>query len=118
MTTEVPCLKRPKLDVAISGQPPIAFFGQARSKGFKAILNLRPATEQVGFNESEEVASAGLRYFSIPIATVQDLTRAAARALNEIVSDSENLPILVHCASGNRVGALLRYALCGNKESH
>lgn len=115
MTGSIPNFKRPTIDIAIGGQPSIEQLARVKDDGFRTVLNLRPVTENAGFDEHAEVTRLGLRYLHLPVVTASDLTRAAAAELDKILSDKRNLPIMVHCGSGNRVGALfaLRAAWLG-----
>ena len=106
MTAPIPGFQRPKPDVAIAGQPSAEQLAQLKQDGFSSVVNLRPASEQAGFNEQAEVGRLGLGYFHIPIADARALTREAVTALDEVLQARENLPVLVHCGSGNRAGAL------------
>ena len=72
----------------------------------RGVLNLRPLAEQPGRDEAAEVAAAGLAYASLPIADAGALDRESAAALDRALRKLPT-PLLVHCASGNRVGALV-----------
>jgi uncharacterized protein (TIGR01244 family) len=106
MSEFIPNFKRPIIDIAIGGQPSLEQLARVKDDGFKSVLNLRPSTENAGFDEHAEVTRLGMKYLHLPVATAKDLTRAAADNLGQILNDKTNLPILVHCGSGNRVGAL------------
>jgi len=54
-----------------------------------------------------ESPDAGLRYVEIPVDHAAGLTEENARRLDELLRDPAARPMIVHCASGNRVGALL-----------
>lgn len=72
--------------------------------GFVAILDLRGPAEGAA-TEKQAVTAAGLRYFNIPVANgLPSNTQIAA--FGRIVEDPANYPILVHCGSANRVGAM------------
>jgi len=47
----------------------------------------------------------GMTYVSIPIAGAADISEENARRLAEVLDVGAD-PVVVHCASGNRVGAL------------
>ena len=78
----------------------------AAKKGVKTIINLCPL-EETPPNEASSVQALGMAYFNIPIRSAQDLTIEAARQLAEVMDDCERHPVLVHCRSANRVGALM-----------
>jgi len=58
-------------------------------------------------DEATQVHAAGLRFWSIPIEGPSDLNEANALRLSAAMNERGAQPLIVHCASGNRVGALL-----------
>lgn len=89
-----------------SGQPAPTQWLALAAAGLRGVLNLRPATEQPGCDEASDVAAAGLAYAALPIADAACLGRETAAALDRALRELPS-PLLVHCASGNRVGALV-----------
>lgn len=89
------------------GQPSREQLLHLSQEGFARIIDLRPVGEGRGFDEPASAASAGLQYHRLPIATEADLTPANVSMLDEWLGDSAQPKTLIHCASGNRVGALL-----------
>ena len=91
--------------VATGGQPTDSAFAKLAANGYRAVLNLRTASEGVDLkHEQEAVEKAGMRYISIPVVSsapkaeqVEDFIKA--------VKDTKNQPMLIHCGSANRVGA-------------
>ena len=79
--------------------------GLSRS-GFRTVLDLRGPDEPRGYGEAGEAKRAGLDYVLLPItgATLDDLAFDKVRAL---MNDGKRHPVMVHCASGNRVGVVL-----------
>lgn len=95
-------------DLYSAAQPTQAEFAALASKGIRTIINLRHPTEATDFDEASTVTANGMRYVSIPIAGGQDLTPATvARFSRELAKAQACGPVLVHCASANRVGALI-----------
>ncbi len=89
------------------GQPTFDQLKKASETGFKAVINLRthgerPDPEQ----ESTWVEGLGMKYFHIPIAGAEGLTLENTKLFAEALSKTENYPLIVHCKSGGRVGAL------------
>jgi len=107
-TTQLPNLKLPREGIYSSGQPTPEQFRQLRDEGLQAVLNLRPGGEH-DLDERTVVEKLGMRYFEIPVSGPTEVTRENAQRFHEIMEDPENQPILIHCGTGNRVGAL--YAL-------
>jgi len=95
-------------DLYSAGQPSKAELGALARKGVRTVINLRHPTEATDFDEAPAVVAAGMRYVAIPIAGSQDLTRQTiARFSRELARAQACGPVLVHCASANRVGALI-----------
>jgi len=101
-------------DYVSSGQPDLEVLSRVKDAGFKTIVDLRGESEDRGMDEMAEVEALGMNYVSLPIAGGGDVTYENAAALDKILADA-NGPVLLHCASGNRVGALtaLRAKLAG-----
>ena len=90
-----------------SGQPAEADFKTFASFGVKTVINLRtpPEVEGLDFDESNTVEEAGMTYVNLPMG--RELPTGAA--LETILSAIENAlpgPLLLHCGSSNRVGAI------------
>ena len=99
-----------------SGQPDQAVLEVVSGAGFKTVVDLRGDGEDRGFDEAASVEAQGMEYVSLPIyaGSGVDITYENAARLDAILAQAEG-PVLVHCASGNRVGALyaLRAKLAG-----
>ena len=87
------------------GQPDEAILAAARDAGFVAVIDLRTAGEERGFDEPAAVEALGMEYHSLEIAGAKGVTFDNARALDDILAGIDG-PVLLHCQSGNRVGAL------------
>ncbi|WP_158583524.1 beta-lactamase hydrolase domain-containing protein [Salinisphaera sp. Q1T1-3] len=96
-------------DIVTAGQPSRAQLQAAAAAGVHTVINLRPAGEFDEYDESALVAETGMRYVLIPVAGPDDINDANAQALDDALSGPEATPALVHCASSNRVGALIAY---------
>lgn len=75
--------------------------------GFKAVINLRLATE-ANANIDQNAARAkelGLKYIHIPFNT-QQLDTAVIDKFLAAIADKSNQPAYVHCGSASRVGAV------------
>jgi len=88
------------------GQPDEAQLRALAAQGVATVIDLRGVDEDRGFAEAELVRQLGLRYVSLPVAGAEDVTAANAQALRQAL-DASHGPVLLHCASGNRVGALV-----------
>ena len=92
--------------VAAAGQPPAGAWAALKRAGARTVVDLRPASEPRDHDEPAAVRAAGLDYVSLPV-TQQTLDDAQFDAMRALLRDPERRPIVVHCASSNRVGALL-----------
>ncbi len=107
---ELPNAKFPLPGVVSAGQPSAAQFEQAKQAGIKTVVNLRGPDEPGVAAEKALLERLGLRYVHIPItkgALEQGLSEENARKLAKIIAHAKEQPVLIHCASGNRVGALM-----------
>lgn len=100
----IPALRRLSDEVWISGQPDAGQLAAARDAGLRTVVSLCPAGE-CGWDERAAAAALGLAYATLPVGAACDLTPAAAHRLHELLESCAK-PVLVHCGSGNRVGAL------------
>ncbi len=93
--------------VLTGGQPTFDQLKQAAETGFKTVIDLRtdnelPDPEQ----EKAWVEGSGMRYIHISISVAEGFTPQNAKVFAEALSKSENYPLIVHCKSGERVGAM------------
>jgi uncharacterized protein (TIGR01244 family) len=88
------------------GQPDARDLAQLHSDGVRTVIDLRATGEERGFDEAAEVARLGMTYVPLPIAGKDDITPENADALQALLREYGD-GTLLHCASGNRVGALL-----------
>ena len=93
--------------VYTGGQPSESEFKGLAAAGFQRVIDLRPATEERGFDEAAEAARQKLDYVRLPIAGEADLTLAHVKQLDSLLAEPADRMTLVHCGSSNRVGALL-----------
>lgn len=111
-TLDLPNACRLDAKLLTGGQPSRACLEAARAAGFHTIVNLRPPGEFDGFDEAQAVRELGMDYVSIPVAGPDDLDEAAVEALDKALAAAGDHRVLIHCASGNRVGALLALHGC------
>ncbi len=97
---------QPLEGVATSGQPKEEHFECLSAAGYRTVVDLREAGEDRGLDEPGAVRRAGMAYVNVPVGheNVEEKTFGVFRGL---MVDPERHPALVHCASANRVGALL-----------
>ena len=102
-------LIQPAQNIWSGGQPNKNQFVTFAQMGVKHVVNLRP-TAELDWNEREYVESLGINYYLIPVGSVDDISPANAKRLADILQRVGAEKTLVHCASGNRVGALKAFA--------
>jgi uncharacterized protein (TIGR01244 family) len=90
-----------------SGQPSLAEFKGLAAAGFRRVIDLRPSTEDRGFDEAAEAARQKLDYVCLPVAGEADFTLARVKQLDALLAEPSAPMTLLHCGSSNRVGALL-----------
>jgi len=93
--------------VACAGATAVEAIPAIKAEGFKAIINLRQASEDGANVEvaKQTAVAAGLKYFHIPFSGADPKTEAVDQFL-ETVKDPANSPVFIHCASANRVGMM------------
>lgn len=89
-----------------TGQPDATVLRSAANAGYVAVIDLRGETENRGIDEQAEVKALGMKYLSLPIAGEAAISYENAAALDHLL-DATDGPVLLHCGSGNRVGALI-----------
>ena len=100
---------RVPLDGVLSGgQPTLEQIEAAAASGFATVINLRTPKEP-GFEwEPEAVERSGIRYVHIPVDGASGLTRENVERIDAALRAAlAEGPVLLHCASGNRIGAAL-----------
>ena len=88
-----------------AGQPDEVALGIFAEQGYTTVIDLRTEGEDRGMDEAKVVEGLGMEYISLPIGR-DDITFDSARSLDQLIEETDG-PVLVHCASANRVGALL-----------
>lgn len=102
-------LKHPRPGLLTGGQPSAQQLQDAARAGVSTLIDLRAPAEDRGYDEQATAERLGLRYVRLPITGAADINEANARTLDRLLKQDPNTTLL-HCASGNRVGALLALA--------
>ncbi len=91
--------------ILTAGQPTATQLRQLAARGVATVIDLRPPTEERGFEESTAARQSGLRYVNVPVtaATLGDEQFGRVRSL---LRGAES-PLLLHCSTANRVGAVM-----------
>lgn len=94
-------------DFASGGQPTEQAYAKAAASGFRSVLSLRPGNEGVDLaRERSLVEKSKMRYFNIPVVSSAPRPEQADEFIR-LVKDKSNHPMLINCASANRVGAFM-----------
>jgi uncharacterized protein (TIGR01244 family) len=91
--------------VYLASQPQAADFAEAKHGGVRTVVNLRHAGETPELDEAKVVGDLGMHYVTLPWQGADELTDAVFDRAREIFAHQER-PMLVHCSSANRVGAV------------
>lgn len=103
----VPNLKTPAAGYAGGGQPSPEQLERARKSGLQRVINLRPPSEDAGYDEAAKAKELGLEYHVIPVASGADLNPNTVGQLDALLQADADKATFIHCKSGNRVGALM-----------
>lgn len=111
--TAVPSSDTPAIAGAASPAPGVLAGGRIdagdvhrlRAAGIRQVIDLTPDAETPTFDEAAAVRSAGMAYANLPLRGAPDLTPDNVRVFDAMLRDAGH-PVFVHCASGNRVGAM------------
>lgn len=92
---------------ATGGQPTGNSYANAAANGFVSVLSLRTGNEGIDLGrERARVEAAKLRYFNIPVNSSAPRPEQADEFIR-VVKDPSHHPMLINCASANRVGAFM-----------
>ena len=96
----------PAENLTTSGQPDLASLENLAESGYTTIIDLRRPQEDRGIDERAAVEGYGMNYVTLPVDGADGVTFENAEELNRLLAEADG-PVLVHCGSGNRAGALL-----------
>lgn len=94
----------PAPGVVTGGQPNPAGLKGAAEAGVRVVVDTRSPLESRGFDEAETVRALGMEYVNIPVEAM--LEDEMIDRLRLVLREAEG-EVMIHCASGNRVGGLL-----------
>jgi protein tyrosine phosphatase (PTP) superfamily phosphohydrolase (DUF442 family) len=97
--------------VVTGGQPTPDDLERFRAAGGSIVLDLRDPMEPRPMDEPVLAVGLGLEYVNVPVSSGSLTDQTIERVLG-VLRGSEGRTVLVHCASGSRVGgALLPYLM-------
>lgn len=91
--------------IYLAGQPSADDFAIAKKDGIKTVINLRTPGE-LPFDEKGVLKELGLEYHYLPFAAPDTLKDEIFEKSLKVLGDKKKQPVLMHCASANRVGAI------------
>lgn len=95
--------------LVLGGAPTPEELAAFDAAGFVTVIDLRTPGEPGREAEQAQAAELGMTWKALPVAAPAGVTRENARAMRALLAESTG-PVLLHCASGNRVGALFAIA--------
>lgn len=102
---EIVNFSTPEEMVFAAGQPTPEQIQTLADSGIRHVVSLRTEGE-IDWDESSLVNAAGMEFHSIPVAGAAGVTSENAQSLDQLLAQLDGQPVLLHCGSSNRVGAL------------
>lgn len=88
----------------VAGQPTAAQIKAAGKAGYRTVFDLRSRVEDRGFDEEKVTGKAKMAYTNVEV-TPDTLTQSKVLFFLMMLREAER-PVLLHCSTGNRAGAL------------
>lgn len=104
---ELPHVGFPAPHRIASGSVQASDVASLKKAGVRVVIDLRGADETPAFDEQAAVRTAGIIYHNLPIRGADDLTPENVKRFDQLLTKAGNRLTLVHCASSNRVGAMI-----------
>ena len=92
-------------DIWLASQPAKDDLELAKELPIRTVINLRKKSE-IDWDEEAAVRALGMIYVNVAFQTPEELTDAVFDAARHTLTLPENAPLLLHCASANRVGTI------------
>lgn len=92
--------------IFLASQPQPEDFEHAKKGGIKTVINLRLPSEVTEFDEKQIVEDLGMAYYNPGFEGPEMLTDDIFDRVRSLLNNEDNKPILLHCSSANRVGAV------------
>jgi uncharacterized protein (TIGR01244 family) len=94
----------PEPGLLIAGQPTAQQIKAAGKEGYRTVFDLRSRVEDRGFDEEKVAGKAKMAYTNVEV-TPDTLTQSKVLYFLMMLREAER-PVLLHCSTGNRAGAL------------
>lgn len=92
-------------EVFLAGQPAAADLEKAREAGIRTVITLRREGE-LDWDEGRVVRDLGMEFRAIGFREPESLTDQIFDNVRDLLRDPVRRPVLIHCGSANRVGAV------------
>jgi len=93
--------------ITSSGQPDEEALRVFADSGYSVVIDMRGPDEDRGMDNFEgAVEATGMEYLAFPVVGADQVSFETAAKLDEVLQGFDG-PVLMHCGSGNRVGAVL-----------
>jgi len=89
----------------LAGQPSPEDLPLLQTEGIKTIISLRHKKE-LAWDEASAVEQSGMKFVHVPFAGAQQLKSEVFDKVLKILRDKKQGPVVLHCGSANRVGAI------------
>ncbi|WP_197441920.1 methyltransferase domain-containing protein [Thalassoglobus polymorphus] len=89
----------------LCGQPSASDLAKAKERGIEHVISLRELDE-IDWNQAEAVEALGLQYYHFAFRSPESLTDEIFENSLKLLANSQMSPVMLHCASANRVGAI------------
>ena len=100
----LPNLMEAKNQIYTAGQPGEEGFSQMMKMGIKTVINVLPEGERLS-GEPQTAAHYKITYLALPL-DIENFNRRTVERFAEMLYAHPERPILIHCSTGNHVGAL------------
>ncbi len=102
----LPDAKFPNPKTVVAGALDADKVARLAESGVDVVFNLQPE-EELEFAEAEAVEANGMTYEHLPIGDANDLKQVNLLNFDRILRQHQGKTMLIHCKSGNRVGACM-----------
>lgn len=102
----VPNLRAPRLGLLTGGAPSTQDIPRLKELGVSWVVDLR-SRDETSSQEPSLVRASGMNHAHLPIRGPQDLSLDVSQRLRELLKKAGESRVFLHCASGNRAGALV-----------
>ena len=93
--------------ITSAGQPDEQALQVFADSGYAVVIDMRGPGEDRGIDDFPGAVEAkGMQYIAFPVSGADQISFETAAELDALLEEADG-PVLVHCASGNLVGALL-----------